>query len=564
MNRFLEKRHLWRISAVLTPVVLVLGLVFGPWCQTSLAQEPPWYTQTNVYQVFVEKFGGTLKGVKSHLDHLEHLGVKTIWLMPIFESMSDHGYDTTNYYTIRSEYGTIDDLKELVQAANDKGMRVILDLVINHAGSKHAWFSSPDASERKDHWWVWSSNDKGWNKPWGDPDVTWFGDPQAHLDRDGDGNAHNDDFFYAVFSPTMPDFNFNDEEARAELIDEIESIMRFWIEKTGVSGFRCDAARYLVENGSHSDLRKDEPETHAIWRELHTRLEAINPEAILLAEAPTETYEQMRGYYGNGDEFHTAFHFQYQGVLMATLQNERRPSKLLSDLYAIQAHLPDATQDTIFLSNHDQFAGDRVASQLGGHVAKMKSVASLYLLLSGNPAIYYGEEIGMEGAGSDAALRQPMDFDEAVVQKSDPGSLFNHYARLLRIRNTYDALRGGITFFAPSFDGGWDCMDCEANRIAIIREYFGEKILIVHNFTGTNLDVHVNLSEAATSLTIPDGTEVNAIMGDGDYPTVTDANRSFYPLGTVSGFTTKVLVLSDISKYRNTTGRFLTYETAVR
>lgn len=135
--------------------------------RNASAQDSSWATQTNIYQVFVEKFGGTLKGVESHLDHLEYMGVETIWLMPIFESMSDHGYDTTNYYAIRSEYGTIDDLRDLVLAAEGKGMRVILDLVMNHVGSDHPWFSSANPAERKDHWFVWSAIDQGWNKPWG-------------------------------------------------------------------------------------------------------------------------------------------------------------------------------------------------------------------------------------------------------------------------------------------------------------------------------------------------------------------------------------------------------------
>ncbi|HRF45288.1 MAG TPA: alpha-amylase family glycosyl hydrolase [Candidatus Competibacteraceae bacterium] len=531
--------------------------------RVTLSQDSSWVTQTNIYQVFVEKFGGTLKGVESHLDHLQYLGVKTIWLMPVFESMSDHGYDTTNYYAIKTNYGSINDLRDLVKAANEKGMKVILDLVINHAGSNHPWFSSNNLSERKDRWFTWSSNDKGWPEPWGGGD-TWSHDPLSNLDRDHNGNDHDDDFFYTVFGSTMPDLNYNNVVTRKELIDEFTKVMRFWIKETGVAGFRCDAVRYLVENGPDPNARKDQPETHKIWKTLRANLKEIDPQAILLAEAPTETYEQMRSYYGSGDEFHTAFHFMYQGVLMSTLIHERRPSNLLKDLYAIQSSLPAGTQDTIFLSNHDSFAGARAASQLGGNIAKMKSVASLYLLLSGNPAIYYGEEIGMQGAGSDSALRQPMDFTSAANQKADPDSLLNHYTRLLRVRNRYEALRGGITYFVKSSDGGWDCMDCEANRMAIIREYFGEKILVVHNFTSNNLDVHLDLTKLSTGLDIPDGTPVNPLMGGGNFPNINSSNKSFYPLGTLFGFTTKVLFLGDIpQKYRDAMNNYLTYESAL-
>ena len=531
--------------------------------RVTLSQDSSWVTQTNIYQVFVEKFGGTLKGVESHLDHLQYLGVKTIWLMPVFESMSDHGYDTTNYYAIKTNYGSINDLRDLVKAANEKGMKVILDLVINHAGSNHPWFSSNNLAERKDRWFTWSSNDKGWPEPWGGGD-TWSHDPLSNLDRDHNGHDHDDDFFYTVFGSTMPDLNYNNVVTRKELIDEFTKVMQFWIKETGVAGFRCDAVRYLVENGPDPNARKDQPETHKIWKTLRANLKEIDPQAILLAEAPTETYEQMRSYYGSGDEFHTAFHFMYQGVLMSTLIHERRPSNLLKDLYAIQSSLPAGTQDTIFLSNHDSFAGARAASQLGGNIAKMKSVASLYLLLSGNPAIYYGEEIGMQGAGSDSALRQPMDFTSAANQKADPDSLLNHYTRLLRVRNRYEALRGGITYFVKSSDGGWDCMDCEANRMAIIREYFGEKILVVHNFTSNNLDVHLDLTKLSTGLDIPDGTPVNPLMGGGNFPNINSSNKSFYPLGTLFGFTTKVLFLGDIpQKYRDAMNNYLTYESAL-
>ena len=566
------------VTRYFRPMVVVFwGLVF--WfvvicCQNALAQTDAssWITETNIYEIFVDRFGGNLQGVTAKLDYLEDLGVKTIWLMPIFEAMDDHGYNATNYYTMESRYGTIEDLGHLVANAHDRGMRVILDLVMNHCGIDHPWFSSSNASERKDHWFIWASSDLGWPDSWEGykqgyfPMITWFRDPQAHFDRDHNGNSHDDDYYFGLFGDTggatMPDFNFNDPTSKAELLDEFENIMRFWIQETGVDGFRCDAVRYVVENGRGKQA--DQPETHTIWKELRNRLAQIKPGAILLAEAPTDSYDQMIDYYGHGDEFHSAFHFKLQYVLMATLKNEHRPSNLMSELYEIQSRLPAGTQDTIFLSNHDSFAGDRVATQLGGNIAKIKSAASLYVLLSGNPAIYYGEEIGMpNGSGSgDARLRHPMDWDAVSTQKRDPGSVLNHYRKLLRLRNTYGALRGGITYFVPTHsDDGWDGSNLESKTLSIIREFFGEKILVVHNFSSVNQSVHVDFTNSG--LTIPSGTGVHTLMGGGSYSAVNDTNRNYYSLDTVYGFTTKMLFLGDISKYRDSDGTFLTYENAI-
>ncbi|MGA1842759.1 MAG: alpha-amylase family glycosyl hydrolase, partial [bacterium] len=532
-------------------------------------KDPNWVKGTNIYEIFVNRFGTNLQGVTQKIDYLEKLGIKTIWLMPIFTAMNDHGYDTINYYDIDSRYGTIDGLKSLVEAAHDKGIMIILDLVMNHCGTKHPWFSSPNDSERKDNWFIWAGSDLGWPDSWEDqkagyfPSATWFQDPYRSLDRDHNGNQNDDDYYFSLFGDsggaTMPDLNFNDTNSKAEILNEFENIMKFWIQKTDVDGFRCDAVRYLVENGKGK--QKDQPETHSIWKDLRSRLARIKPGAILLAEAPTETADQMIEYYGNGDEFHTAFHFNLQGRLMNCLKNERRPSDLLKELYAIQGRLPEGTQDTIFLSNHDRFAGDRVATQLNGNTAKIKGIASLYLLLSGNPAIYYGEEIGMaNGPGNyDEPVRQPMDWDEVQKQEDDPDSTLNHYVRLLKLRNNYDALREGITYFVPTHSNdGWDGMYSESKTLSIIREFYGEKILVTHNFSSNNQTVHVNLNESG--LTFPPGTEAHAIMSGGNYAPVSDSNKTYYSLGTVYGFTTRAIFLGDISRYKDPNGKYLTYE----
>lgn len=574
------------LTSMLFAFFFILNLTL---CSETIFAQSAWHTQTNIYQVFVEKVtpDKTLKGVENKLGYLQDLGVKTIWLMPIFESMDEHGYNTTNYYKIASRYGTEQDLKNLVTAAHNKDMRVILDLVINHTGTMHPWFSSPDVSVRKDTWFIWADKDLKWDDPWKDnpstnrTNATWFKDPFSQYDRNGDGNAHNDDYYYSVFGDgtkvfkdssgnivgygsTMPDLNYNDTNPKNEIVAEVKKIMGYWLKNTGIDGFRCDAVRYLSEFGAGNQA--DQDRSHEIWKEWRSWLNANYPNAILLAEAPTENYDQMLSYYGNGDEFHSAFHFMFQEVLMTPPNLGFRPNKFMEELYSIQEHLPANTQDVLFLSNHDSFAGDRVASQLGGDTAKIKLAGSLYILLSGNPSLYYGEEIGMSGSGSDAAIRKPLDWNTVRTQSFDDNSILNHYRRLLKLRNEYDALRGGISYFTHahySSDNWWDNNPADGSKIlAIIREWFGEKILVVHNFGNDNESIHVSLD--STGLSIPDGTPAYSLMGSAPANVVSSSNRNWYDMGTVFPKCSKVLFLGDISKYRNASQHFVTYENALQ
>jgi alpha-amylase len=578
-------------SALLIFLVVFLGSV-SPFTRTASSQpSPAWHTQTTIYQVFVQKFtpSQTLKGVEKELDYLEDLGVGTIWLMPIFEAMDEHGYNTTDYYKIASRYGTEQDLRDLVKAAHGRGMRILLDLVINHTGTLHPWFSSSDPTKRKDHWYIWADKDLQWNDPWKhDPNPsatsanqTWFKDPFDGYDRNGDGDPHNDDYYYSVFGNetaechdasgqivgyggTMPDLNYNDTTAKNEITAEVKKIMEYWLKNTQIDGFRCDAARYLSEYGPGNQA--DQKRTHKIWRDLRAWLDTNHPAAVLLAEAPTETYAQMRGYYGTGNEFHCAFHFMFQGELMTPPKHGYRSNAFLSGLYEIQSHLPVNTQDVVFLSNHDQFTGDRVASQLGEDVAKIKLAASLYLLLSGNPSIYYGEEIGMTGGGDDAGVRKPLDWSIVRPQAFEESSILNHYRRLLKLRKEYDALRGGITCFAHahySGDDWWDNNPSEGSKIlAIVREWFGEKILVVHNFSNSDQRIHVSLD--STGLSIPDGTSAFSLMGTAPAYAVSSSNRNWYDLGTIHPKCSQVVLLGDISKYQDAKGRFVAYENALQ
>jgi alpha-amylase len=533
-----------------------------------------WVAATNLYQIFPATFTteGTLAAMVDKVDYLQGLGVKTVWLMPVFRAMSTHGYDTIDYRQIEPRYGTPADLLAFVNAAHCKGIRVLLDLVINHTGSENAWFSG-SAAERRDDWFIWKNKDLGWDDPWGNganhPGRTWFQDPKQDLDRNGNGDAHDDDFFYCVFcdgaARDMPDLDWKTALTHLEahqpspLFDEVEGIMRFWIDQTKIDGYRADAVRYMVENAEPPKSR-DQPETHRVWKELRRRLSAISPSAILLAEAPTETYDEMRAYYGSATEpeFQGAFHFKYQGVLVGSANNGEHPANFFGDLFEIQSHLPFdnanhrlLAQDFVFLSNHDGFAGDRVATQLGQNGAKTKLAGSLYLLLSGNPVIYYGEELGMPNASGegDARLRGPMDWNAVTTQQAQPDSFYNHYAGLLRIRNHYDALKGGISFAVPSKNGsgGFDNPNDPSSRVVFLRESFGQVVLVANNLSAQVQQVHVNLAGPGLPA-LPDKAVVTVLMGGGSNETVTAANRANYFAGTLQPFTTRVLYLGPLAE----------------
>ena len=165
-----------KLTALLTPF-LCFFVLFTVLAKDSFAQDDSsWVMETNIYQIFVDRFGRNLDGVRERLDYLKELGVKTIWLMPIFKAMSDHGYDAVDFYAIEPRYGDTNDLKELVDSAKEKEIKVILDLVINHIGIDHPWFKSSDPAVRKDKWFVWANHNLGWGQPWGGGQ-SWFEDP---------------------------------------------------------------------------------------------------------------------------------------------------------------------------------------------------------------------------------------------------------------------------------------------------------------------------------------------------------------------------------------------------
>ena len=449
------------------------------------------------YEVFVRSFQdsngdgkGDLPGLISRLDYLNDgnpdthgdLGVDGLWLMPVFASPSYHGYDTTDYETVNPDYGTNADLVRLCAEAHRRGMRVIVDFVMNHTGSDHPWFkdsaSGPAASKRD--WYVWRPDNPGWTQPWGGNGPTW--------------HALNGAFFYGVFWSGMPDLNYRTPAVRREM----ERIAASWLNQ-GIDGFRLDAARHMIEDGP-GPLQTDTPETHAFWKEFAAYVRSVKADAILVGENWTET-PTIATYYGSksvpgGDELPASFDFPLADAIRAGAQSGDA-SGIAAKLEEVRALYPPGAIDAPFLTNHDQV---RLATQLNRSSGAQRSAAAVLLTVPGTPFLYYGEEIGLENGptSGDESKRTPMPWDatagggfttgtpwfdfapgkdraNVAAEFSDAGSLLARYRALIAARHASKALTAGdLRVLTPAG---------VSPVLAFVREAAGERVLVAHNLS---------------------------------------------------------------------------------
>ncbi len=445
------------------------------------------------YEIFVRSFHdsngdgiGDINGLISKLDYLNDgnpatttdLGIDGIWLMPVFESPSYHGYDTVDYETIERDYGTNADFARLLDEAHRRGIRVIVDFVMNHSSSQHPWFveSASSTSSPRREWYVWRDADPGWKQPWGGSNGTW--------------HQRNGAYYYGVFWGGMPDLNFRSEAVRAELT----RLAKMWL-ALGVDGFRLDATRYLVESGGAGG-QADIAETHPALKEFAAAVRQADPSAVLVAENWTET-PIIATYFGStsvirgGDEMPLNFNFPLSSAIVGGV-NSGNASQIRTTLEAVLAAYPAGVIDTPFLTNHDQ---TRLASVLGNNVGKLRSAAAVLLTMPGVPFLYYGEEVGLDNGptSGDESKRTPMPWtssggfttgtpwfgyapglagDNVGVQTGDPGSLLSHYRNWIAARKSSSALRlGTLELLAPA-----------SNQVlAFMRESADERVLVVHN-----------------------------------------------------------------------------------
>lgn len=459
---------------------------------TAVDEQP----STVFYEIFVRSFFdsdgdgiGDLKGVTEKLDYLndgdpattDDLGIGGIWLMPINPSPSYHGYDVTDYRSINPDYGTLEDLQELLQAAHQRGIKVIMDLVVNHTSKEHPWFvdSASNKEGKYRDWYIWAEDQ---NRPASGTSAAGSGNPWHSL---------LGDHYMGTFWEGMPDLNFDNPAVRREMLD----IGQFWLKK-GVDGFRLDAAKHIYEDLLTDKSAATTAKNVSWWQEFRKAMNAVNPQAYIVGEVWENSAVSVGAYLNQA--FDSGFNFGLAETLLHSVEAEKDSGAAytLERTYKLYSQISkDTFTDAIFLTNHDQ---NRVMSQLQDNLDHAKMAAAILLTLPGNPFIYYGEEIGMRGVKPDEGLREPMRWvpeedgkgqttwedsnnntfsaeNNVKSQSNDDHSLLERYRELISLRNAVPALRdGGIRDYSSGNTG----------VMAYERVTAEEQVLVVHNLTG--------------------------------------------------------------------------------
>jgi maltose alpha-D-glucosyltransferase/alpha-amylase len=468
------------------------------------ATDPLWYKDAIIYELHVRAFAdsngdgiGDFGGLLAHLDYLQDLGVTCIWLLPFFPSpLRDDGYDIANYVDVNPSYGTLNDFKQFLDAAHQRGIQVMIELVINHTSDQHPWFKAsrlaPKGS-REHEMYVWSDTDKlfeGVRIIFTDTEKSnWTWDEVAQQ------------YYWHRFFSHQPDLNFDNPR----VMEEVLKAMRFWLD-LGVDALRLDAIPYLVERDGTSC--ENVPETHVKIKEIRAVIDAEYNNRLILAEANMWPAD-VRPYFGDGDECHMAFHFPLMPrIYMALRQEDRLP---ITDIMAQTPAIPDNCQWGLFLRNHDEltlemvtnderdymylaYSADprmrinvgirrRLAPLLDNNRHRIELLNSLLFSFPGTPILYYGDEIGMGDniyLGDRNGVRTPMQwtsdrnagFSRAVpaklyapvimdpiwgyqainveAQQSDQSSLLHWTRNMIALRKLFQVFgRGTLEFLNP-------------------------------------------------------------------------------------------------------------------
>ncbi|NIJ21411.1 alpha-glucosidase [Sphingomonas naasensis] len=517
--------------------------------------EPFWWQHGVIYQIYPRSFQdsngdgiGDLKGIESRLDDLVVLGVDAIWISPIYPSpMADFGYDVADYTGIDPRFGTLADFDSLLEAAHDRGLKLLLDFVPNHSSDQHPWFveSRSSRDNPKRDWYIW--RDPG---PDSGPPNNWisdFGGPAWQWDE------ATGQYYYHAFLKEQPDLNWRNPELRQAMLD----VLRFWFDR-GVDGFRIDVLWHMIKHADFPDNpanpaytpamgemhrvlqlhSTDQPEVHGIAANMR-RVADRYSERVLVGEIYLPV-ERLMHYYGRGEPgVHLPFNFQ----LIDAPWDAPSLARLIADY---EAALPPGGWPNWVLGNHDR---PRAATRFGPEQARV--AATLLLTLRGTPTLYYGDEIGMAdvtipadqvqdprelrepgiGLGRDP-VRTPMAWDSSAnagfsvgtpwlplhddwqvrnlaAQRDDPRSMWRLHHDLLALRRKHAALSVG----------DWLPIECAGNLLAYERHHEGERLLVV-----------LNLGDRPEAFAIPEWAEdLNVLLttGTGDDPAILGPNEGY-------------------------------------
>ncbi len=476
-------RKLATLFLILLLVAIPLDVVVG---EAPSAEDIFLGKHSVYYQIFVRAFAdgdgdglGDLRGIIDRLDYLSDLGVSGIWLTPIHPSPTYHKYDVIDYYAIDSEIGTLEQFKELITKAHDRGIRVIMDLVLHHTSRLHPWFleAALDLQSPYRDYYIWADVDTNLGAPGPWAQRVWHPHATGH--------------YHGLFWDGMPDLNFDNPKVR----EEARAIAEFWLD-LGVDGFRLDAAMHMY---AHAE------ENRALewWVEFRDHLRQVKPDVYLVAEV-WDSSTVIAPYYAG---FDSAFNFDLANLIILSARSGSdfglaRVAERFINRYEEHSQW---VIDAPFLTNHDQ---DRVMSVLND-VEQMKMAASVYLTLPGNPFIYYGEEIGMKGTGPDENKREPFRwYDESGPgqstwrmssfntgtwqpsvedQQTDPNSLWSHYRNLIHLREGNLPLKVGKII---PIDTG------NKQVVGFVRQWQDDQVLVLHNLNSAWQTVELDCSQA--------------------------------------------------------------------
>ena len=492
-------------------VIVVVGLLMA---RLGLAQHSPsWVRGATCYEVFVRSFYdsngdgvGDLNGLTAKLDYINDgnprsdrsLGARCIWLMPIVESPSYHGYDATDYYHVAKAYGTNEDFQRFVAAAHKRGIHVLVDMVLNHTSNEHPWFQAAlhDTTSPYRNWYRWSRTKPDQKGPWGQE--VWYKSPVR------------DEYYYAVFWSGMPDLNYETPAVRAEM----KRVARFWLTEMKVDGFRLDAVPFLMEDGGKL---AGSPGTHRLLHEYAAYVRRVQPNAFTVGEV-YDSIGTVLTYYP--DQLDSYFGFEVADSIISAVRSGSATG-LLEPVLRLQASVPNDRWSP-FLRNHDQ---PRTRTEIGGDMRKARLASFLLLTMPGVPFVYYGEDIGMIGSKPDERIRTPMQWRvghadgfttgtpwEALqpdsltttveAEEGDSTSVLAMNRRMIHLRSRVSALGvGTLVPLAASVDG----------VAAYLRESGDQQVLVVANLTSAPIG-DVSLWSRKGAL-LPGNWELRSLLG---------------------------------------------------